>query len=149
MTERGDAAVMFDPATARFASRGVLRQWRDGVPCSAPTCACDTHERLPVVLAKSALRDLGAFRVPGRLRQTLFRSSSAGAGAGLRPTLVNVVQQRAVIWRGTTREAPAPARVEVRADNGMDGTAAWRDILFLLRRRDRRDLFKESQVSTT
>jgi hypothetical protein len=125
-------------------------QSRGGIPVFRADLRLLTRNEpgYPLVLARSALRDLGDFSVPKDwLAKAITFQSVQESVLAFDAALVNITQDRAVIWAGYDENNAAPRLAfEVHANNGLDSSPNWREELFLVDAFTGQILFEESQV---
>jgi hypothetical protein len=99
----------------------------------------------PLVLAASALRDLGDFSVPGGA--TVNRGLAESAARAFDPELVNISEPRLVIWAGMDDMEVEPAlAMEIVADNGKRATLDYRKWKLLVDAQSGEVLYSENMI---
>ncbi|MBC7771932.1 MAG: hypothetical protein H7210_05515 [Pyrinomonadaceae bacterium] len=143
--------LMYDPQTDTYKFTLVyFTQHKDGVPVFRADLRVLTRNEhgFPVVLAKSALRDLGGFAMPAGYQQKIISQKtmhdSARAAA---PGMVSFSNSRLVVWAGMDKLAAEPAlALEFEADNGMQATPQYKKELFLIDAMTGRLLYRENRI---
>jgi hypothetical protein len=139
--------VMYDRATGRYKFTLVyFAQSRGGVPVFRGELRLLVRNEAgyPVVLARSALRELGAFQPAAAAVDAEWTIGAAKAAA---PGMVNFQGMRQVIWAGVEDQGAQPRlAVEVTVDNGAEGTDQLRRELLVLEAATGAVLYRENLV---
>jgi hypothetical protein len=125
---RPSQPIMYDGATGTYKFNLVyFAQERSGIPVytGEARLLCRNIAGNPLVLVKSALRDLRGFKVPDGYQDRLIGQGEVHRAArGVVPGMANFTAPRVVIWAGIDDMVVAPAlALEFTADNGQAGTA--------------------------
>ena len=140
--------VMYDQQTGQYKFTLVYySQHSDGVPVfrSDLRLLVKNEPDYPLVLAASALRDLGGFRVPAGV--TANRTMAEGAARTFESSLMNFSDPRLVVWAGVNDEVVSPSlAMEVIADNGAKGTEDYQKWLLLVDAQTGEVLYTENMV---
>jgi len=127
---RASIPLMFDHTTGTYKHTLVyFSQHQDGIPVySADLRVLVRNEQgSPVVLAKSALRDLGGFTVPADAQARLISQAQVHKTARTAARdMANFSNMDLVVWAGTDDMVVAPALAFVfSADNGREGMVGF------------------------
>jgi len=143
--------VMFNAETGRFTfTLAYFAQYRHGIPVFGGEVRLLSRNQAenPVVLVRSALRDVRAFTLPANFENQLItqaRMQSATTWAG--PDFHNFSASRLVIWAGQEDQQPEPRLAyEFTADNGKQETEQYQARRFLVDALNGKLLHHESLV---
>ncbi len=122
--------LVYDPATGQYRFTLVyFTQSKNGVPVYMADLRllCRNEPGSPLVLAKSALRDLGGFTVPADAQNKIISENIQRATTlAHNADLTNLNAPQLVIWAGIDDMVVPPALALVfTADNGLPGTELY------------------------
>ncbi len=152
MTDSGlTQQVYFERDTGQYRFTLVYySQVRDSLPVFRADLRLLTRNEpgFPLVLAKSALRDLGDFHVAPDWQTKAFTLKAAQDSVRSRyPGLINYGASRTVIWAGYDDQMAAPrVAYEFTADNAGAGAPSPMSQLFVVDARNGAILYSESQI---
>ncbi len=122
-------------------------QYKDGIPVYRADLRLLALNKpgFPLVLAASALRDLGGFTVPSGV--TVNSALAENAARSFSSGLANFTEPRLVIWAGIDDMKVEPAvAMEIIADNGMQATLEYEKWLLLIDAQTSEILYSESMI---
>ncbi len=122
-------------------------QFKDGTPVYRADLRLlvRNNSGYPLVLAASALRDLGDFTVPSGI--AVNSALAENAARSFSSSLVNFTEPRLVIWAGIDDMIVEPVlTMEIIADNGMPATAEYEKWLLLVDAQSGEIVYSENMI---
>ncbi len=122
-------------------------QFEDGIPVYRADLRLLVGNKpgFPLVLAASALRDLGGFTIPSGV--TVNPGLAENAARSFSSSLVNFTEPRLVIWAGINdMKTEAALAMEIIADNGLQATPEYEKWLLLVDAQTGEVLYSENMI---
>lgn len=140
--------LMYDRTTGEYKFTLVYySQFKDGIPVYKADLRLLVRNNpgYPLVLAASALRDLGDFTVPSGVAVNSGLAQSAARSFS--SNLVNFTEPRLVIWAGIDDMIVEPRlAMEIIADNGLPATPEYEKWLLLVDAQTGEILYSENMI---
>lgn len=140
--------VMYNRETGEYKFTLVYySQFKDGIPvyCADLRLLTRNEPGFPLVMAASALRDLGDFTVPADV--AINPAMAQNAARSFNPSFINFSEPRLVIWAGIDdMEVEPTLAMEIIADNGVNTGQEFENWLVLVDARTGRILYSEDLV---
>ncbi len=146
--KRRTQPVMYNRQTGKYKFRLVYySQFKDGIPVYGADLRLLVRNKpgYPLVMAASALRDLGDFTVPAGVG--LNPAMAQNAARSFNPTFINFTEPRLVVWAGSDDMDVEPAlAMEIVAENNFEASLDYEKWLFLIDAQTGEILLSQSRI---